>query len=135
MEYGDIRLQPIGKVHSSLKNRADCPSQGAEGAPEAEIEIFPDFFDGLDGLEEGKDLLILTWLHMADRSVLRSRQRGRADAPLKGVFSLRSPGRPNPIGIHQVTLVSKKGGRLLVAPLEALDGTPVVDIKPVITKG
>ena len=132
MEYGDIRLQPIGKVHSSLKNRADCPSQGAEGAPEAEIEIFPDFFDGLDGLEEGKDLLILTWLHLADRSVLQVHPRRNPGAPLKGVFATRSPARPNPIGLHRVTLLEREGGRLRVAPLEALDGTPVADIKPVI---
>ena len=132
LEFGDMRVQAIGTVHSSLKRTEDCPRQGFEDAPEAEIEIFPAFLEGLDGLEAGRELLVLTWLHLADRSVLKVHPRGNPGAPLKGVFATRSPARPNPIGLHRVTLLGREGGRLRVAPLEALHGTPVADIKPVI---
>jgi len=132
VDYGDMRVQAVGTVHSPLKRTEDCPRQGFEDAPEAEIEIFPAFLEGLDGLEAGRELLVLTWLHLADRAVLKVQPRGNPGAPLKGVFATRSPARPNPIGLHRVTLLGREGGRLRVAPLEALDGTPVADIKPVI---
>ena len=132
VDYGGMRVEPIGRVHSPLKRQEDCPRQGFEDAPGAEIEIFPAFLEGLDGLEAGRELLVLTWLHLADRSVLQVHPRRNPEAPLKGVFATRSPARPNPIGLHRVTLLEREGGRLRVAPLEALDGTPVADIKPVI---
>ena len=135
VECDDMRVEAIGKVHSPLKKREDCPRQGFEDAPEAEIEIFPAFLEGLDGLEAGRELLVLTWLHLADRSVLKVHPRGNPGAPLKGVFATRSPARPNPIGLHRVTLLGREGGRLRVAPLEALDGTPVIDIKPLADRG
>lgn len=133
MEKDDMMLRVIGRVISPLKNKEDCPRQGYEDAPEAKIVVGPAFLDGLDGLEEGCDLMILTWLHQAERDVLKVHPRGIKEAPLKGVFATRSPFRPNPIGLHRVTLLEKKEGLLRVKPLEVLDGTPVVDIKPVVT--
>ena len=134
MENADLTLTIIGRVSSPLKTREECPRQGFENAPEAEIEIFPSFLEGLDGMEPGRDIFVFTWLHQADRSILQVRPRRNPDAQLKGVFATRSPVRPNPIGLHRVKLLEKDGGRLLVAPLEAVDGTPVIDIKPVITR-
>ena len=134
MEAGKMELRPVGRVHSSLKRREDCPSQGCENAPGAEIEIFDEFLDCLDDLEAGREILILTWLHLSDRDRLKVHPRGNPDVPLKGVFATRSPSRPNPIGLHRVLLTEKKGGRLSVEPLEALDGTPVIDIKPVVNE-
>lgn len=134
MEYGDLTLRVVGRVHSPLKRREDCPSQGSEDGPEAEIEIFPAFLDCLDGLDGGRDLLVFTWLHLSERDVVKVHPRGNREVPLKGVFATRSPARPNPIGLHRVRLIEKKGGRLRVAPLEALDGTPILDIKPVINE-
>jgi len=124
---------PIGWVRSTLKRRADAPKQGYEGAPDARIEVEAAFQPGLDRLTPGQDLLILTWLHEAQRDVLAVRPRRDPSKPLHGVFATRSPDRPNPIGIHRVRLLAiERGGVLHVAPLEAIDGTPVVDIKPAL---
>lgn len=129
-----MRLLRIGVVRSSLLRREDCPKQGFEGGVEAEIRIAPEYREGMDGLEAGRDVLLFTWLHLADRERLFAHPRGKEEAPLKGVFATRSPSRPNPIGLHRVKILKmeRESGRLLVAPLEALDGTPLLDIKPVL---
>jgi L-fuculose-phosphate aldolase len=124
---------PIGWVRSSLKRRADAPKQGYEGAPDARIQVEARFHPGLDRLTPGQDLLILTWLHQSRRDVLAVHPRRDLTKPLHGVFATRSPDRPNPIGVHRVRLLGiEAGGVLHVAPLEAIDGTPVVDIKPAL---
>ena len=126
-------LFPIGWVRSSLKRRADAPKQGYEGAPDARIEVESRFLPALDRLEPGQDLLILTWLHESRRDTLAVHPRSDLSKPLHGVFATRSPDRPNPIGLHRVRLLAIENGRVLhVAPLEAIDGTPVVDIKPAL---
>jgi L-fuculose-phosphate aldolase len=126
-------LVPIGWVRSPLKRREDAPKQGYEGAPEATIEIEPRFVPGLELLAPGQELLVLTWLHQSRRDVLAVHPRRDRSKPLHGVFATRSPDRPNPIGVHRVRLLGlEPGGRLRVHPLEAIDGTPVVDIKPTL---
>jgi tRNA-Thr(GGU) m(6)t(6)A37 methyltransferase TsaA len=125
-------LQPIGIVRSSLKKLEDCPLQGSEGAPEAWVEIHADFADGLDGITIGKEVILLTWFHEADRNVIKCYPRNNTTAPHVGVFTTRSPDRPNPIGLHQVTITGIEKAKIRVFPLEALDGTPVIDIKPVL---
>jgi tRNA-Thr(GGU) m(6)t(6)A37 methyltransferase TsaA len=126
-------LVPIGWVRSPLKRRADAPKQGHEGAPDARIQVEPRFLPGLDRLAPGQDLLILTWLHESRRDVLAVHPRDDPSQPLTGVFATRSEDRPNPIGLHPVRLVAiESGGVLHVTSLEAIDGTPVVDIKPAL---
>jgi tRNA-Thr(GGU) m(6)t(6)A37 methyltransferase TsaA len=127
-----IVLTPIGHVQSPLTDLASAPKQGFEGSPEAWLVLEPRVLDGLDGLAAGDEVLVLTWLDRADRDVLRVHPRDDAARPERGVFSTRSPARPNPIGLHRVRIVSIDGPRLLVRDLEALDGTPVIDIKPVL---
>lgn len=126
-------LRPIGRVRSSLTRREEAPSQSSEGAPDAWLEILPGFLEGLEGIEVGQRLVLLTWLHLAERDMLSVHPRGDLNNPLRGVFATRSPDRPNPIGLHCVLVRQvAPGGRLLVGPLEALDGTPILDIKCVI---
>ena len=126
-------LQPVGIVHSSLKSREGCPKQGSEGAPDAWLEIYPAFTAALDGIAVGNDILILTWLHEGRRDLLRVHPRGNADEPLRGVFATRSPDRPNPVGLHRAEVLEiQEPDRIRIWPLEALDGTPVIDIKPVL---
>ena len=126
-------ISPIGYVHSSLKERSGAPRQGWEGAPNARLEIDPAFVEALDGIEPGQDIWILTWLHQARRSVLKVHPRNEVQNPLMGVFATRSPDRPNPIGLHRAKVLSVEGGRWLeVQGLEAIDGTPIIDIKPVL---
>lgn len=128
-------LRPIGIVRSSLKRREDCPHQGWEGAPEAWLEVDPVFEEGLDGIIPGAEVIVLTWFHEARRDVLKVHPRGNAVRPLRGVFSTRSPDRPNPIGLHRIEVLEiEQGVRLRVCPLEAVDGTPIIDIKPVLGK-
>ena len=128
-------LRPIGVVRSSLKRREDCPHQGWEGAPEAWLEVDRAVADGLEGIVPGSEVIILTWFHEAQRDVLKVHPRGNAARPLRGVFSTRSPDRPNPIGLHRVEVLEiEKGVRLRVCPLEAVDGTPIIDIKPVLSR-
>ena len=130
-----FELLQIGTVRSSLKNRRDCPSQEGEGAPEAWIEIDPLYAKGLYGLHLGDEIIVLTWMHLANRHTLQVHPRGNRENPLKGVFATRSPSRPNPIGFHQTRIIGlNKPLRIKVQALEVVDKTPVVDIKPVIRK-
>lgn len=128
----DMELVIIGRISSSIKDWKSAPKMEDEkGAVQARIELDPAYVDGLDSMEKGSRLDLLTWLHKADRSVLKVHPRGKEDRPLRGVFTTRSPFRPNPIGLHQVTVVDFDGPTtLIVEPLEAIDGTPVIDIKP-----
>jgi len=128
-------LLPIGWVHSSLKQRANAPRQGWEGAPDAWIEISPAFVQGLDGITAGQEILVLTWLHEAHRDVLKVHPRRDQSKPLTGVFATRSADRPNPVGLHRVRVLNIENAcRLTVRDLEAIDGTPVIDIKPVLER-
>jgi tRNA-Thr(GGU) m(6)t(6)A37 methyltransferase TsaA len=127
-----FELQPVGVVRSPLKDRASAPCQGDEGAPDAWIELTAAVAEALEGIEPGDELIVITWLHEARRETLRVRPRGDESRPLTGVFATRSPDRPNPLGLHRVTALELEPGRLKVGPLEAIDGTPVVDIKPVL---
>jgi tRNA-Thr(GGU) m(6)t(6)A37 methyltransferase TsaA len=127
-----MQLVAIGHVRSPLTDRASAPKQGDEGAPEAWVVFEPDMGEALDGLAAGDDVLLLTWLDRADRDVLRVHPRDDRTRPAAGVFATRSPDRPNPIGLHRVRVVEVDGLRLRVRDLEALDGTPVVDVKPVL---
>ena len=126
----DNSLQFIGEVQSELKTVEDCPLQESENAPAAAIKIFPEFIEGIENIKEGSQLLLLTWLHQADRSVIKCITRRQYGTPKVGVFSTRSPDRPNPIGIHIVKVVSIKNDLIRVEALEVLDKTPVIDIKP-----
>ena len=128
----ELELKPIGVVRSALTDRKGAPRQGYEGAPDAAIEVFSEFLRALDGVKAGDDVLVLTWLHQGQRDVLEVRPRKDPRNPITGVFATRSPDRPNPIGLHRVTVTRIDGARLDVRPLEAIDGTPVVDIKPVL---
>jgi len=124
-----MNLRPVGVLRSPLTDRKDAPRQGDEGAPDAWIEIEPWARDALLGIAVGDALLVLTWLHEADRRTLRVHPRNLPENEIAGVFATRSPDRPNPIGIHPVTVRAIEGLKLLVGPIEAIDGTPVVDIK------
>lgn len=128
----EIVLEPIGFVESPLSDPADAPMQGFEGAPEATIVLVPEVLEGLDGIAAGHEIMVLTWLDWARRDVLRTHPRDDRCSPERGVFSTRSPARPNPIGLHRVRVLEVDGPRLVVCDLEALDGTPVIDIKPVL---
>jgi tRNA-Thr(GGU) m(6)t(6)A37 methyltransferase TsaA len=123
-------LKAIGVIRSTLKSRADAPRQGREGAPDAWLEIRRSVAEGLDGIAVGDELLIVTWLHRARRDVLKVRPRNDRRRRLTGVFATRSPDRPNPLGLHPVTVKAIAGTRLRIGPIEAIDGTPVVDVKP-----
>jgi len=122
-------IEPIGVIRSELTNREAAPRQGYEGAPEAWLELAVPVAQGLLGITVGDELIVLTWLHRARRDVLQVHPRGRLEAPLTGVFATRSSDRPNPVGLHQVSVVEVAGPRLRIGPMEAIDGTPVVDIK------
>jgi tRNA-Thr(GGU) m(6)t(6)A37 methyltransferase TsaA len=125
-------LRAVGHVRSTLATRAQAPLQGAEGAPESTLEFTAEVAPAITDLHPGQELLVLTWLHLADRATLRVHPRGNPLNAEEGVFSTRSPDRPNPIGVHRVTVVSVDGCRVRVADLEAIDGTPIVDVKPVL---
>lgn len=125
-------MRPIGWVESSLVSTADAPNQGYQGAPEAWLVLNPEVSEGARDLAVGADLLVLTWLHQARRDELATQPGDDPTGPERGVFSTRSPARPNPIGLHRVHLLAVEGDRLLVRPLEAINGTPLADIKPVI---
>jgi tRNA-Thr(GGU) m(6)t(6)A37 methyltransferase TsaA len=128
-----LELKPIGVVRSPLRNRADAPRQGSEGAPDAWILLEPSFADALHGIRAGDELVLVTWLHEADRTIMQVHPRDEAWRPLTGVFATRSSDRPNPLGLHRVTVLGIDGLELAVGPLEAIDGTPVVDIKAVLS--
>jgi tRNA-Thr(GGU) m(6)t(6)A37 methyltransferase TsaA len=129
---GAGKLRPIGVVRSELVDLDAAPLQGPEGAPDAWIEIHPAFLDALHGVAAGDRVLVITWLDRARRDVLRVHPRSDPKNPLTGVFATRSPDRPNPLGLHPVVVRAIERNRLRVGPLEAVDGTPVIDIKPVL---
>jgi len=132
MDEPSIALLPIGWVESPLTHRDSAPKQGDEGAPEAWIALRPELVEGLAGIEPGDEVIVLTWLDRARRDVLRVHPRGDLARPEEGVFNTRSPDRPNPIGLHVVTILAIDGHRVQVRDLEALHGTPVLDLKPVL---
>jgi tRNA-Thr(GGU) m(6)t(6)A37 methyltransferase TsaA len=127
-----FHVKPIGWVESPLTDRAQAPRQGDEGAPDAWLVFEPAVADGLRDIAVGTEIILLTWLDRADRGVLVTRPRDDARRPLTGVFSTRSPDRPNPIGLHRVRVLAAEGLRIHVQGLEALDKTPVIDVKPVL---
>jgi tRNA-Thr(GGU) m(6)t(6)A37 methyltransferase TsaA len=126
------RLRAVGIVRSSLKERKGAPRQGFEGAPDVWLEVDPLLVPALDGLKAGDEIIVVTWLHQAHREVLKVHPRSEKHRPLTGVFATRSPDRPNPLGLHRVTIRRIVKNRLRIGPIEAVDGTPVLDIKAVI---
>ena len=130
-----IELSQIGTVESSLTDPATAPLQGHEGAPEASLVFEPGVVDALAGISPGDRIIVLTWLDRARRDVLRVHPRGDPSNPIQGVFATRSPHRPNPIGLHEVEVLAIEGGGMRVRPLEAVHGTPIVDVKPVLDVG
>ena len=126
-------VRPIGYIRSELKNIDDAPMFYTEdGAPNARLELSPAFRDGLARMEVGHDIIVITWLHLADRTVLKVHPQGNPAKPLTGVFLTRSPDRPNPLGLHRARVLGMEADSLLIGPIEAIDGTPVLDIKPVV---
>ena len=132
MPESDYVLSPLGFLHSPLKQPGEVPRQGHEGASDAWLEVHTSVAEGLEGIAVGDEIIVITWLHQAQRDILKVHPRGDETMPLTGVFATRSPDRPNPLGLHRVTVLSIAGKRLKVGPIEAIDGTPVVDIKPVL---
>jgi len=129
------QVRPVGHVESPLVDRADAPKQGFEGSPEAWLVFEPDMAEAARDLAADTDVFVLTWLDRAERDVLAVHPRDDPRNPLTGVFSTRSQDRPNPIGLHRVHIVAIDGLRVLVRDLEALDGTPILDVKPVLAGG
>jgi tRNA-Thr(GGU) m(6)t(6)A37 methyltransferase TsaA len=128
-------LVPIGRVRSTLTDVARAPKQGDEGAPDAWLEFTPVVAPGLRDLRPGDEVIVVTWLDRADRLTLEVHPRDDPAAPLRGVFSTRSADRPNPVGLHRTTVVEvARPTRVRVRPLEAVDGTPVIDVKPVLDR-
>ena len=125
-------IEPIGVIRSEIKNREDAPLFYTEGAPNAFLEMVPAYTDGLDRMQVGDEIIVITWFHRARREALKVHPRGDVSNPLTGVFSTRSPDRPNPLGLHRVKVLQINPGRLHIGPIEAIEGTPVVDIKPVV---
>ena len=134
MKKTSYTIEPIGYVRSELTNLEDAPMQGDEGAPEAWLDLTHQASPGVMGISVGDELLVLTWLHRAEREVLQVHPRGDLNRPLTGVFATRSPDRPNPVGLHRVSVLEVQEGKLRVSALEAIDGTPIVDIKPVLSE-
>ena len=132
MSAMDATLRFVGHVRSELRDLKAAPRQGSEGAPDAWLELAPAVAPALDGIAVGDALVLVTWLDRADRSVLQTHPRNDRSLPLTGIFATRSPDRPNPLGLHRVTVRVIEGTRLRVGPLEAVDGTPIVDLKPVL---
>jgi tRNA-Thr(GGU) m(6)t(6)A37 methyltransferase TsaA len=125
-------LHPIGFIRSSLRTRREAPCQGSEGAPDVWVDLLPGFVPGVLGIAASAEVIVVTWLHQANRDVLQVHPRRNPENPLTGVFFTRSPDRPNPLGLHRVTVREIAGHQLRVGPMEAIDGTPVVDIKAVL---
>jgi tRNA-Thr(GGU) m(6)t(6)A37 methyltransferase TsaA len=132
MAETEYTLYPVGVIRSPLKHRHEAPMQGSEGAPNAWLNVNSAVAEGLDSIAVGDKIIVITWFHQARRDVLKLHPRRDKTMPLTGVFATRSPDRPNPLGLHQVTVLEIDGHRLKVGPIEAIDGTPVVDIKPVL---
>ncbi|HEU5245799.1 MAG TPA: tRNA (N6-threonylcarbamoyladenosine(37)-N6)-methyltransferase TrmO [Candidatus Udaeobacter sp.] len=129
-----FRIKPVGFIRSDLKRREEAPRQGREGAPNALIEVLPSYVKALHRMQVGDEIIIISWLHRAERNVLEVHPRADASRPLTGVFSTRSPDRPNPLGLHRVKVLKMTQDKLHVGPIEAIDGTPVIDIKPVLSE-
>jgi tRNA-Thr(GGU) m(6)t(6)A37 methyltransferase TsaA len=127
-----LELRPIGVIRSGLKERSKAPKQGSEGAPDAWLEVHSFASQAMHGLAVGDEIIVLTWLHQARRETLKVHPRSDPKRRLTGVFATRSPDRPNPVGLHQVTVRKVEKRRLQIGPIEAIDGTPVIDIKPVL---
>jgi tRNA-Thr(GGU) m(6)t(6)A37 methyltransferase TsaA len=127
-------LDPIGYIESSIKDRGDAPKQGYEGGVNVWVTIQEPVAAALEGLAPGEEIILITWFHQSRRDILKVHPRGDRKNPLTGVFATRSPDRPNPLGLHRVTVLEIAGNRLFVGPIEAIDGTPVVDIKPVLDR-
>ncbi|MGH2703465.1 MAG: tRNA (N6-threonylcarbamoyladenosine(37)-N6)-methyltransferase TrmO [Actinomycetota bacterium] len=130
MEERGLLLKPIGTVESPLTDRESAPKQGREGSPDAWLNFKPAVGEGLEDLRVGEQVIVLTWLDRAQRDILKVHPRGDKSIPEHGVFSTRSPDRPNPIGLHLVEVLAIEGQRVKVNNLEALDGTPILDVKP-----
>jgi tRNA-Thr(GGU) m(6)t(6)A37 methyltransferase TsaA len=126
------QLRPIGVIRSSIKERSKAPMQGSQGAPDAWLEVNPFAIPALEGLAVGDQIVVITWLHAAKRDVLKVHPRADKSRPLTGVFATRSPDRPNPLGLHHVTIRKISKHRVRIGPIEVIDGTPVADIKPVL---
>jgi tRNA-Thr(GGU) m(6)t(6)A37 methyltransferase TsaA len=126
------QLRPIGVIRSVIEHRSEAPKQGVEGAPDAWLEVSSLAAPGLEGIVPGDEIIVVTWLHQARRDVLKVHPRSDRSRPLTGVFATRSPDRPNPLGLHRVTVRAVDKNGLRIGPMEAIDGTPVVDIKPVL---
>ena len=133
MTTDEPHIRPIGFVRSPLRSRAEAPLQGNEGAPDAWLVLRENVAAGMEGIAPGDEIIVLTWLHEARRDVLRLHPRTDPNLPLTGVFATRSPDRPNPIGLHRVRVLDVRPGGIEVGPLEAIDGTPIIDIKPVLS--
>ena len=127
-----LTLRPIGQVESSLTDPSAAPKQADEGAPPATLRLEPAFAAGAAGLAPGDRIIVLTWLDRADRDALTVHPRGDVARPATGVFATRSPSRPNPIGLHELRILQVDGARVRVSALEAVDGTPVLDVKPLL---
>lgn len=128
----NAQLRPIGVIRSTIKSRSEAPKQGTEGAPDVWLEVHRFAVEAMDGLSVGDEIIVVTWLHRANRDVMKVHPRSDPRRQLTGVFATRSPDRPNPLGLHPVTVRRIVKNRLRVGPIEAIDGTPVVDIKPVL---
>ena len=127
-----MELRPVGRIRSTLRTPAQAPRQGSDGAPDAWLDVDPAYAPALLGVTAGDEVIVITWLHRADRDVLQVHPRSDPENPLAGVFITRSPHGPNPLGLHRVTVREVSGTRLHIGPIEAIDGTPVVDIKAVL---
>jgi tRNA-Thr(GGU) m(6)t(6)A37 methyltransferase TsaA len=125
-------LEPIGWIRSELKNTKDAPRFYTEGAPNAHLELDARLWDAMDGIKVGDDIVVITWLHLANREILKVHPRGDLSRPKRGVFSTRSPHRPNPLGLHRAKVLAIQQNIVSIGPIEAIDGTPVVDIKCVV---
>ena len=134
MEETTYTLRPVGWVESPLTDRADAPKQADEGAPPARVQLLPEFREAARNLRAGDEVVLLTWLHRGRRDVLVVHPRGDRNRPRRGVFSTRSPDRPNPIGLHPVTVRAVEGDAFTVDGLEAIDGTPVLDVKAALDR-
>jgi tRNA-Thr(GGU) m(6)t(6)A37 methyltransferase TsaA len=129
-DASDFVFHPIGFIRSSITDRHQAPKQGAEGAPDVWLEIADTFTSALDGLSVGDEIIVITWFHLANRDTMKVHPRSDPQRRLTGVFATRSPDRPNPLGLHTVTIKEILSNKLRIGPMEAIDGTPVVDIKP-----
>jgi tRNA-Thr(GGU) m(6)t(6)A37 methyltransferase TsaA len=128
----NAQLRPIGVIRSTIKSRSEAPKQGTEGAPDVWLEVHRFAAEAMEGLSVGDEIIVVTWLHRARRDVMKVHPRSDPRRQLTGVFATRSPDRPNPLGLHPVTVRRIVKNRLRIGPIEAIDGTPVVDIKPVL---